>query len=780
MQIKLVTTILVIMLLLLSVGTFHYFSTAKPTVTDPVVMAAPSATIDYALSVKPVIEQRCVVCHACYDAPCQLKLGSYEGITRGANTERVYDGERLIAANLTRLFEDAHSVSQWREKSFFPVVADVPSSPTANSQASVLSGMLSLKKDHPLPAQKKLSDKFELGLNRQYQCPTVDEFEDYKADYPLWGMPYGLPALEGAQHQTLTQWVAEGAKGSDDRLLTPEIVERIAQWEIFFNQPAKKAQLMSRYLFEHLFLVHLHFDQQQPEQYFKLVRSKTPPGQEVEGIYTRRPFDDPKVERVYYRIIPVKQSIVHKAHMPLSLNGQRKARWSAWFLEADYQVDEMPSYHPEKASNPFITFAAIPVQSRYKYMLDESQNTIMQFIKGPVCRGQLALNVINDHFWVVFAEPELKLVENDNGFMQQALQRIRLPAEKQSTALPTSWISYAAMERDYLHAKSMFIKRHIQDKVPITLDLLWDGEGENDNLALTVFRHNDAATVVKGLIGDEPQTAWVLTYPLFERIHYLLVAGYDVYGNVGHQLNSRMYMDFLRMEGEFNFLSFLPQAAQEQVRDKWYRGSVSEVQQYVYKANEHKIKTDMVYKTDRPLKELYQRLKKRVAPVASQQHDLTNGFTEKQVVRALGQINSLRGKGLAKLPNSIIIKLYEEDSEKQYFYTMLRHSAHSNISHLFGEQDRRLPDEDTVTIAPGFMTSHPNAFMQVSTKQLEAFAQAIARLNSEQDYEMLMDNFGVRRTSAEFWSFADNMHTFFKQHYPVEYGLLDFNRLENR
>mgnify|MGYP006182235563 CR=1 FL=1 len=35
--------------------------------------------------VLPIIQARCVSCHACYDAPCQLNLASYAGITRGAS-----------------------------------------------------------------------------------------------------------------------------------------------------------------------------------------------------------------------------------------------------------------------------------------------------------------------------------------------------------------------------------------------------------------------------------------------------------------------------------------------------------------------------------------------------------------------------------------------------------------------------------------------------------------------------------------------------------------------
>ena len=55
------------------------------------------------------------------------------------------------------------------------------------------------------------------------------------------------------------------------------------------------------------------------------------------------------------------------------------------------------------------------------------------------------------------------------------------------------------------------------------------------------------------------KTLVLLGYPLLERIYYLLVAGYDIYGNIGHQLNSRLYMDFLRMEGELDFLTLLPE-----------------------------------------------------------------------------------------------------------------------------------------------------------------------------------------------------------------------------
>ena len=51
-----------------------------------------------------------------------------------------------------------------------------------------------------------------------------------------------------------------------------------------------------------------------------------------------------------------------------------------------------------------------------------------------------------------------------------------------------------------------------------------------------------------------------------------MVAGFDVYGNLGHQLNTRLYMDFLRTEGEDFFLTFLPSKERKAIRDEWYQG----------------------------------------------------------------------------------------------------------------------------------------------------------------------------------------------------------------
>ena len=63
-----------------------------------------AAPISYSKDVQPIFESHCVACHACYDAPCQLNLGSSQGAQRGASKDLVYDGGRLKEAPTTQLF----------------------------------------------------------------------------------------------------------------------------------------------------------------------------------------------------------------------------------------------------------------------------------------------------------------------------------------------------------------------------------------------------------------------------------------------------------------------------------------------------------------------------------------------------------------------------------------------------------------------------------------------------------------------------------------------------
>ncbi|MGC1507138.1 hypothetical protein FT643_12630 [Ketobacter sp. MCCC 1A13808] len=740
-----------------------------------------SNAVNYLKDVKPILDQRCVVCHSCYDSPCQLKLGSYAGITRGATKAPVYDGERLLAADLTRLFQDASSNQEWREKDFFPVLNERVNTPEANINASILAHMLLLKQQHPLPQQNLLPDSFKFTSLDDQQCPDLNELAAYEKSNPLWGMPYALPAISPDQHKTLMLWLSQGATGEESGRTSPELQTHIDKWEAFFNRSSLKSQVVNRYMYEHLFLASLYFNENSNPVYYELVRSSTPPGQPIKRINTRRPYDDPGVEHVYYRLQEQRETPALKTHMPYLLDDSRMARWHTLFYTEDYTITEKPSYDIGKASNPFITFKEIPSSARYRFMLEEAQFTIMGFIKGPVCRGNLALNVINDHFWVTFLSPAAESAIFSDQFLLDNVNQLELPAEASSSSGILNLISYAADERKFFDAMVEQINQKLDGGFKIDLDLLWDGDGSNDNAALTIYRHSDSATVIKGLHGDKPQSAWVISYPLLERIHYLLVAGFDVYGNVGHNLNTRIYMDFLRMEGEFNFITLLPVGYRTEVRNHWYRGSVNTVKEKIFDAAKvYKGKSSVNYQTQQPLDELYLKLRDKLAPVLNRTHDAGQGQLTGEAREAILDLDQVAGIAASLMPQVTILEVADEKKGASNYYTLLSDSAFTNISYLFDEEDRRLPQEDTLTVGYGIIAAYPNLFLRVPQAQMRNFVDRVNSLRSAKDYTALLDEFAIRRTSEQFWEFSDRLHKHNFLEWPVEFALMDYNRLDNK
>lgn len=730
------------------------------------------AQTDYPPAVKSTVENRCMVCHGCYDAPCQLKLDAWAGLERGASKEKVYDGTRLIAANMSRLFIDAQSVEQWRQKGFYTVLDNTAGADSGNG---VLADMLELKQQYPLPEGDILPDSFDFSLDRKQQCPKPEEFKKFSSDFPLWGMPYGFPGLTGTEHAQLSDWLEQGAPGVLEPAASEQEQAEITRWEAFFNASGLKHKLVSRYIYEHLFTGDIYFsDIGGRPAFYTLVRSRTPPGEPVDIIATRRPYDSPGEADFFYRLQALQTSVLDKRHMPYALNQARMERWNELFFQPKYDVSDLPSYQPVVASNPFVAFRELPVQARYKFMLDEAQFTIMGFIKGPVCRGQVALNVIDDHFWVVFTNPDMINPGENAEFLARESGNMRLPVPEGNLILSlVEWRKYARGQRKFLKAKSALVEELVQvENKDVNLDLIWNGGGTNDNASLTVFRHNDSASVVKGLVGQAPKTAWVITYSLLERIHYLLVAGFDVYGNAAHQLETRRYMDFLRMEGEYNFLVFMPEQRRLELRDFWYREASPEVKAYVLgkRAYIH-TDTDIDFVTKNPVKEFFTDLAPRLPGADAERYQPASAHFDR--------LQTLRGEPFSLMPEVAFVQVTSANDNDRV-YTIIHNTAFLNNAQLFDEQKRRLPVEDYLTVVKGFIGSYPNVFFQLPEEHLGSFVAAIEAMKTEEDYARLLSAYGVRRTSPAFWALSDMLYEYYKQEVPVEAALFDLNRYENR
>jgi hypothetical protein len=369
-------------------------------------------------------------------------------------------------------------------------------------------------------------------------------------------------------------------------------------------------------------------------------------------------------------------------------------------------------------------------------------------------------------------------------FIDDNTDLLQLPAGTSDKNLSLLyWRQYSKKQQAYLRNKLSYIENIIVKPEQLNLDLIWSGkedksENVNANATLTVFRHFDSASVLKGFIGQPPKTAWLISYPLLERIHYLLVAGFDVYGNVSHQLKTRLYMDFLRMEAESNFISFLPKSQRKRVHEHWYRNTNNEVKDYIFSDNFHQLpESGITYKTLEPQKELFQMVAKYTNNSAvSDKYNLKKPTGNDN--SSLLSINNKQDEYVSILPQVSIILVSGKTSES--VYSLINNSAHSNVAHLFSESDRRLPNEDTLTLLNGIVGTYPNALFHVKEADLATFSEALTQLRTEEDYTSFKNKFAIRRTNKEFWKYADKLHLWYQKNQPNTAGLLDFNRLENR
>jgi hypothetical protein len=756
--------------------------------------STPVSPIDYEARVRPILESRCVVCHGCYDAPCQLKLSAHAGIERGGSKEVVYDGSRITAMDPTRLFLDALSSAEWRKKGFHAVLAEGMQAPYDLLDRSVLYQMLRLKQRHPQPLTGPIDASIDTSLGRKASCPTLQEFDRYASEHPDQGMPFALPNLSPEDYETLVHWLAQGARPSAAAGSTPAAQAEVASWERFFNGESPKERLVARYLYEHLFQGHLHFAADDVRSFYTLVRSSTPPGQAIVPIATRRPYGEPRAP-FYYRLRPIEGSVVAKSHVPYELSPERMQRWRELFLEPSYAVTALPSYDAETASNPFRAFAALPIQSRYRFLLDDARFFIEGFIKGPVCRGQVALNVIEDRFWIFFVDPDAPLAVNTS-YINQLAADLGQPTEMEDTLrLVTTYGRYLKLDNRYLAARRRMF--HLARPLPLdrAVATLWSGDRNNPSAALTVFRHYDSASVDFGLVGEPPETAWVLEYPLLERIHYLLVAGFDVYGNVGHQLNTRLHMDVLRMEAENNFLVYLPKAVRRKIHDSWYtgirQGDAKDVEAWWM---DEELVTG--YQTSTPQAELYQQLAKRLGPLASaviarpcagpaeECHSEARAQAVARADAAIGQLGHMHGKIVEFLPDVAFVRVRLGSApDADLAYTLLSDKAYDNVSSMFSEHplgSRRDASGDQQTVVPWLEGSYPEFFFVVDLADVSTFAQLYDGIQNYRDYERFTSRFGIRRTNPKFWASSDWFNAQARREQPERAGIFDLNRYQNR
>ncbi len=766
-----------------------FLAACGPKALPPVVFDMPSRHVDYLTEVKPILDKRCVVCHSCYNSPCQLKLSSYEGVDRGGTKKMVYDSRRLTTMDPTRLFTDAQSTEEWRQKGFFSVTE---SSVEAGKNNSTMLQLLSHKMENP----KSVGDYF--SEERDLTCSATGiELGGYLEKHPNRGMPFGFPPLTKEEFNSIAGWLTQGAKGptvSEQAALvspSPADAKEIAKWEQFFNMPYAKYSMTARYLYEHLFLAQIRFT---GKDYYELVRSTTPSGEPVGLINKVRPYDDPEAEIFYYRFRKIYSTIVHKTHMVFDLNDEVMNRFKELFIAPEWlQEPHVMGYGLKESANPFLTFEQIPPRSRYQFLLDNSNYIIKTFIRGPVCKGQIALNVINDHFWIMFLDPDHDLSVQYPALLKYQQGNLRMPIEKGSEfRVPNVvWNRYQDVQVSYYRYRQNFYMTHNYDGMGI--DAIWPGNKAEDAPLLTVFRHFDSASVHRGAIGNLPRTMWVIDYPLFERIYYALVAGFDVFGNVGHQYMVRSYMDALRVEAESSFLEFMPLQKRRVLMQDWNQGI--KLRDLYYYISQMPVKD--AFSTDDPKREFVENvINHQLRPDCGIGFDPINYMAANEQYPELpksyqSRDDVLHGFRAAARPGTDLVKSFNgynanvaylrirvnpEDDKEDVVGSIIVNRWHDNVAVVFTEKKNLNPERDTVTFVEGFIGSYPNYFFDVTVEDLPEFLEMLSHFNGSGNGMEQMAKFGVNRGDDDFWQHYDWFQKRFFEEQPIQAGLFDLNR----
>jgi hypothetical protein len=734
--------------------------------------------ISFTNEIKPILDNRCVSCHSCYNSPCQLKLSSFEGLQRGGTKEDMY-ANRLSAANPTRLFTDAINEKQWRKKGFFSVTDNMN-----NSNESIMMQYLFQKNENPLNVGDYSPETDELSCSK-----NKDELSEFFDDNPHKGMPYGFPALEKKEYNLLMTWLKHGAKNDSLKNTIPEKEQiQINKFEKFLNNKSIKYKVSARYIYEHLFLAHISFDDKSTN-FYELVRSKTPHGKDVEIIPTKFPYDGIK-EEFFYRFRKIESTIVHKTHMVYKLHDKKLQRYEELFIKPTWDIKPyLASYDKNVSANGLKVFEQIPAISRYQFMLDNIHYIIMTFIRGPVCKGQVALNVIQDHFWVMFMDPKYDVSLQDRFYLHDNIENLFIPnqyGDNPSILKTTSIIDNYELAKKYQTNKSKIYKQYYPEG--LGMNSIWKGNktDKNDSI-LTIYRHFDSASVHKGALGNIPKTLWVIDYPLLERIYYSLVAGFDIFGNTPHQLLVRKHMDRLRIEGESNFLEYLPKQSREDYFNSWYQGWIaSYLSIYVPSQVDSSIKYETKDFKDEFIQKAFTYLNIKKDPI----NFIENNYkktTIKDTYRNKKEIEETF-KALS-LPDSLkLIKRFNDSQSnlaylrikmnngEDLIYTLVVNRWHKNVALLFGEESRLSPKNDTMNFIEGFVGSYPNMLMEVKQNDLSDFFKLLKNFeHKDTDIKRIL-KYTVNRANPKFWKSYDWFDKKFKKQDKLNYGILDLNR----
>ena len=734
---------------------------------------------NYGHDIQPIFNSRCIACHGCLGSPCNVKLDSFAGADRGGFGINPYSGH---LAEVPRTDMDAAATTAaWRTRGFYPVLGQCDS-PAQRLDGSLMYRVLAAGTAFNQPGFSRQALAPLSAKRYANACPAdTATLEGQLTQNPARGMPFGLPAIERTSFETLARWIGAGAPGpTDAELETADRLARpaaVARWEAFFNASDARGRLVSRFIFEHVFLASLVLEDS-PGERFRLVRSSTPPGQPVMVIGTGLPYDDPYrhagVSRFWYRLQKVTSAPVQKNHFVWHLKRADIAHLKDLFLGPGVVWDAAaPLDPPWGIGNPFLVFRAIPAPARSRFLLENSELIVSGITYGPVCLGQTATYAVKDQFWVYFLDPSAdpSVLDPDLGLSTWKVFMDR------------SARGDAAYDAAYAKALAQLRPQGW------SVDSVWDGGRKNPNAWLTVMRHDTNVSVVQGRQGGTPLSYWLIDYSGFERMYYDTVAGFAYWqGDLG-KLQTLRFFHYLREEFQDNFLLLLPPGERERVRHTWNQG----VGSYRLAPTPFAwtplpepvagpVETPEPSAAAAPLAQTVAAIARRLGPTIAGPTDRLNP-DEKPTLppaitsfadweRAIAGLTVVSGQAFTRyLPSVIVLRLRQ--STQSRVYSLVINRVYKATSIVVFANNGPLLEQFSLSVYPTIVNGFPNLFVDLTMDQAGGFIDGLRGMRTAADWTPFKARHGILRNNERLWPFYDWINEWNFRSRGAQAGYLD-------
>jgi len=742
---------------------------------------------DYASEIQPIFNRRCIACHGCLGSPCNVKLDSFRGVERGGFGLNAYSVH--FGAYPRTDMDAADSTRAWRRRGFYPILAR-GGTKEKNLDGSLLYQMVAAGMRNDPGFSRHALDVLRPEHYKANCAATPVAISAQLGQHTAIGMPFGLPAISNEDFATLQAWVAAGSPGPDEggrqRAMEVTNPEAVAAWEAFFNADDPRTRLVSRYIFQHVFLATIVLTDSPGDQ-FRLVRSSTPPAHVVEDadgnrrvesspvkvIGTGLPYDDPysyaDVDKFWYRLEKRTQPPVQKNQFILRLAPDDIAHLTRLFAidsgtgwDSDAGLD--PPYGIE---NPFVQFAAIPAESRYRFILENAEVMVGGITYGPVCNGQTATYAVKDQFWVFFLDPA------HDPSVQEPLLGLGSP----TILMDRSVFGNAAYLNAFAETKARMAPEGW------SLDAIWDGDGNNRNACLTVLRHETNVSVLEGARGGMPRSLWLISYAGFERMYYDTVAGFAYWEGDPKKLETLIFFNFLRQSFEDNFLLLLPKHYRKSIRDRWTHG-IGEIGLYSVPFVGAAQPARVAVTGNEPLVELVALIAKRLGPPISGLPDPLNPRIKPDVElaapmqdfeafeRAISTMTAVDHRPFVRfLPSVMVLRLNHKG--KQRIYSLIANRVYASQYTLLFQNGQAMPEEDTMSVYRTLVNGFPNLFVDLDLTRAPGFLSDLSSVRTEEDWHRLESRYAILRNSEQFWPFYDWLNDWNFSNRGDEAGWLD-------